>query len=208
MFSKDLKIKDLKHNGRGVFHYINDDMPFTFNKLINMDRLQLGFDILHGEKLTNPFVVDMFEGGDGDECLIELGRVINVMFRSKWDKLIDVYENEISLNTYQLLSVNEERITGSNVNTKESLDKIDRLHLTSSFDSSKLENDEKELGEDTSRVTDTGERENIITSTKEVTGNISNRLTDVQKFINILNDGVVNDIIYTDVKEFVGLSIY
>lgn len=208
MFSEGLKVKELKFEGKGVFHYINELDPFTFNELISVDSLQLGFDILHGEKLVTPYIVNIFNHSDKEYALNEIGKVINMMFRNKWDKLINVYENEINLNTYQLLSVNEETITGSNTNTKENNSENERLNQKSSFDSNVLVDDDKEINTENNTVTDTGSSENVISSSKEVTGNISNRLDDVLKFTNLLNKTVINDIIYTDVKQFIGLSIY
>lgn len=208
MISEGLKVKDLKYEGKGVFYYINENKPFTFTELISIESLQLGFDILHGEKLVTPYIANMFNSTDYENSLNEIGKVINVMFRNKWDKLINVYENEINLNTYQLLSVNEETIKGSNTNTKENNSENERLIQKSSFDSDVLVDDDKETNNENSTVTDTGESENIISSSKEVTGNISNRLDDILKFTELLNKTVVRDIIYTDVKQFIGLSIY
>lgn len=203
-----MKLKDLKYEGKGVFYYINENKPFTFTELISVESLQLGFDILHGEKLVTPYIANMFNSNDYENSLNEIGKVINMMFRNKWDKLINVYENEINLNTYQLLSVNEETITGSNTNTKENKSDNERLIQKSSFDSDVLVDDDKETNNENSTVTDTGETENKVSSSKEVTGNISNRLDDILKFTELLNKTVVRDIIYTDVKQFIGLSIY
>lgn len=208
MINEGLKVKDLKYEGKGVFYYINENKPFTFTELITTDSLQLGFDILHGEKLVTPYISDMFNSDDKEHSLIEIGKVINMMFRNKWDKLINVYENEINLNTYQLLSINEETITGSSTNTKDNNSENERLIQKSSFDSDVLVDDDRETNNENSTVTDTGETENKVSSSKEVTGNISNRLDDILKFTELLNKTVVRDIIYTDVKQFIGLSIY
>lgn len=208
MFNEGLKLKDLKYEDKGVFYYINELKPFTFNELISVDSLQLGFDMLHGEKLVTPYIVNIFNNSDKEYALNEIGKIINMMFRDKWDKLINVYENEINLNTYQLLSVNEETITGSNTNTKENNTENERLNLKSSFDSDVLVDDDKEVNTENNTVKDTGSSTNTVSSSKEIKGNISNRLDDILKFTNLLNKTVINDIIYTDVKEFIGLSIY
>lgn len=208
MFDEGLKIKDLKYEGRGVFHYINELEPFTFNELISVDSLQLGFDMLHGEKQLSPYIVNIFILSNKEYTLNEIGKVINMMFRIKWDKIINTYENEINLDTYRRTTTENIKEVGSRSNTREDINQGERVNQVTTFDSEDYSNNDKETNTNNLQSTDTGETDVNKDVTKEVTGSVHNRLDDIRKITNLLNNNVINDIIYTDVKQLIGLNIY
>lgn len=204
----DLKVKDLKVDDKGIFYYINEIKPFPFTEVIPVKSLDLGFQMLHGEKILSPFVIDRLGGDINDNTMNELAKIIVSMFGSKWEKMISLYENELNLDTYKMTTTEQVDETGENSNTRTDESSSERENLVSAFDTENLSNEGKEINSGSSNITDTGNRTNSKNITKEVKGNNNNRLDDLTKVIDILKNNLINDIIYIDVIRLVGLSIY
>ena len=210
MFYNDneLKVKDLKVDDKGIFHYIDEIKPLPFTEIISVESLDLGFQMLHGEKLLTPFIKDRFRVDIKESTMIDLAEIIVSMFGSKWDTIISLYENELNLDTYKMTTTEQVDETGENSNIRTDESSSERENLVSAFDTENLSNEGKEINTGNSNFTDTGNRTNLKNITKEVTGNINNRLHDLTKVKEILNNNLINDIIYIDVVQLVGLSIY
>ena len=203
-----LRVKDLKVDDKGMFHYINEIKPFPFTELIPIKSIDLGFQMLHGEKRLSPFVIDRLGGDINDNTMKELAEIIISMFGNKWDTIISLYENELDLDTYKLTTIEQVDETGENSNIRTDKSSSERENLVSAFNSEDFSNEGKEINIENSNITDTGTRSNLKNVTKEVKGNINNRLDDFTKIVNILKTNVINDIIYLDVIKLIGLSIY
>ena len=204
----DLRVKDLKVDDKGIFHYINEIKPFPFTELIPVKSIDLGFQMLHGEKRLSPFVIDRLGGDINDNTMKELAEIIISMFGNKWDTIISLYENELDLDTYKLTTIEQVDETGEISNIRTDKSSSERENLVSAFNSEDFSNEGKEINIEDSNITDTGTRSNLKNVTKEVKGNINNRLDDFTKIVNILKTNVINDIIYLDVIRLIGLSIY
>lgn len=204
----DLKVKDLKVDDKGIFHYINEIKPLPFTEIIPVRNLDLGFQMLHGEKILSPFVKDRFREDIKENTMIDLAEVIVSMFGSKWETIISLYEEELNLDTYKMTTTEQVDETGENSNIRTDESSSERENLVSAFDTENLSNEGKEINTGNSSFTDTGNRTNLKNVTKEVTGNINNRLHDLTKVTDILKNNLINDIIYIDVVQLVGLSIY
>lgn len=204
----DLKVKDLKVNDKGIFHYINEIKPLPFTEIIPIRSLDLGFQMLHGEKLLSPFVKDRFREDIKENTMIDLAEIIVSMFGGKWEIIISLYENELNLDTYKMVTTEQVDETGENSSVRTDESSSERENLVSAFDTENLSNEGKEINTGNSSFTDTGNVTNLKNITKEVTGNNSNRLHDLKKVTDILNNNLINDIIYIDVVQLVGLSIY
>ena len=204
----DLRVKDLKVDDKGIFHYINEIKPFPFTELIPIKSIDLGFQMLHGEKRLSPFVIDRLGGDIDDDAMRELAEIIISMFGNKWDTIISLYENELDLDTYKLTTIEQVDETGEISNIRTDKSSSERENLVSAFNSEDFSNEGKEINIEDSNITDTGTRSNLKNVTKEVKGNINNRLDDFTKIVNILKTNVINDIIYLDVIRLIGLSIY
>lgn len=204
----DLRVKDLKVDDKGIFHYINEIKPFPFTELITVKSIDLGFQMLHGEKRLSPFVVDRLGDNINDDAMRELAEIIVTMFGNKWDTIISLYEEELNLDTYKLTTIEQVDETGETSNIRTDKSSSERENLVSAFNSEDFSNEGKEINIEDSNITDTGTRSNLKNVTKEVKGNINNRLDDFTKIVNILKTNVINDIIYLDVIRLIGLSIY
>ena len=204
----DLKVKDLKVDAKGIFHYINEIKPLPFAEIISVKSLDLGFEMLHGEKVLSPFVKSRFKDDIKENTLIDLAEIIVSMFGSKWEKLISMYEQELNLDTYKMVTTEQIDETGENSNIRTDESSSERENLVSAFDTETFSNEGKEVNTDNTSVSETGSKTNLKNITKEVTGNINNRLHDIEKIKGILKNNLINDIIYIDVVQLVGLSIY
>src|SRR5690554_3502752 len=103
-YNDDLKVKDLKVDDKGIFYYINEIKPFPFTEIIPVRSLDLGFEMLHGEKLLSPFVKDRFSDDVKENTMIDLAEIIVSMFGSKWEIMISLYEKELNLDTYKMVT--------------------------------------------------------------------------------------------------------
>lgn len=204
----DLKVKDLKVDGKGIFYYINEIKPLPFINLIEPKILDMGFDVLHGEKILSPFAKDKFIIGDKDIVMNDLATMIISMFGSKWESMISLYETELDLETYKLETTESLVETGSRTNTRTDVNENERLKLISTFDDETLSIDEKEVNTGNLNTNDTGSTNNDKNITRVTKGNINNKLSDVNRYLRILQTTVLNDIIYADVSQLLGLSIY
>lgn len=209
MFYNDdeLKVKDLKVDGKGIFYYINQINPLPFTEIIPVRSLDLGFQMLHGEKRLSPFVIDRL-GDINDDTMKELAKIIVLMFGSKWNKMFSLYEKELNLDTYKLTTTEQVDESGSYTNERADKSSSERENLVSAFNSEDFSNEGKEINIENSNITDKGSTNNLKNVTKEVKGNINNRLDDFMKIVNILKTNLINDIIYLDVIRLIGLSIY
>lgn len=204
----DLKVKDLKVDNKGIFHYINEIKPLPFTEIISVKSLDLGLEMLHGEKVLSPFVKSRFKNDIKENTLIDLAEIIVSMFGSKWEKLISMYEQELNLDTYKMVTTEQINETDENTHTRDDERSSERENLVSAFDTETFSNEGKEVNTDNTSVSETGSKTNLKNITKEVTGNINNRLHDIEKIKGILNNNLINDIIYIDIVQLVGLSIY
>ena len=207
-YNDDLKVKDLKVDDKGLFYYINEVKPLPFTELITVKSLDLGFQMLHGDKVLSPFVKSRFRDDIKENTMIDLAEIIVSMFGDKWEMISSLYENELNLDSYKMTTTEQVDETGENSNIRTDENSSERENLVSAFDTENLSNEGKEINSGNSSVTDTGNRTNLKNITKEVKGNINNRLHDLTKVTEILNNNLVNDIIYIDVVQLVGLSIH
>lgn len=205
---EDLKVKDLKVDDKGIFYYINEVKPFPFINLIPVKSLDLGFQMLHGEKRLSPFVIDRLGSKINDDTMKDLAKIIVSMFGSKWETIISMYEKDLNLDTYKLTTIERVDESGEISNIRTDKSSSERENLISAFNSEDFSNEGKEINIEDSNITDKGTRNNLKNVTKEVRGNVNNKLDDFTKIVNILKTNVINDIIYLDVIRLIGLSIY
>lgn len=208
VFTPDLKVKDLQYNGKGVFYYINEYKALPFIDLIEIESLDLGFQMLHGERVLSPFIKNKMLLLQDEDILIEVSKVLSLMFSSKWERLFDTYTKDLELDTYKLETTEKVIETGNRNSTRDDNTLSNRKNLVNSFDSEVLQDKDNEVYDSNYKTVDTGNTEHNSDLTKVVKGNINNRLTDVSKVIRLLKDDLINDILYTDVRDFISLSIY
>lgn len=200
----ELKVKDLKCEGKGLFHYINLEVDL----IPDNDILDMGFYLLHGEKLLNPFIKDKIKDGVTDDVMKMLGNIINNLYSEKWKKIIDLYKNELDIETYKLTTTELIDEIGKNENTSTNTSSNERERKVAAFDEDGFSDDNKETNKGNTNIKNVGDSTKNKTVTRNVSGNLKNKLDDIEKIKQILKENVIYDIIYIDVSQLVGLQIY
>lgn len=204
----EIKIKDLKFDGKGIFYYINEVKPFNFNEVLDVHFLDVGFEMRHGEKPVTRFVLSRIEGEITAELMTEIAEVLVYMYGEKWETIISMYLNDIDLDTYNMTTTESIDETSNRSNTREDLTESERENLTSAYNVEDFSNEGKEIQTGSLNVTDTGTGESVKQVTRNVKGSMSNKLKDIRYIRGLLHTNVLNDIIYLDVSQMIGVLIY
>lgn len=201
-------VSDLFYNGKGIFHYINETKPLTFiEDIMGVDELDILFSRLYGNRevslLSRPV-----NGEVTEEHMRQLGALLSVLFHDKWERLYETLNAELSLETYNLKTV-ENIMDNSEVssNTINERNKRDSKSVSAYNDDIMIDDSLDEMeGVDTTNNTGTtnNTRERVTT----VSGNIKNSLDDRIKAINYLKNNLLYDIIFVDVAQKVGKLIF
>ena len=201
-------VSDLFYNGKGIFHYINETKPLTFiEDIMGVDELDILFSRLYGNRevslLSRPV-----NGEVTEEHMRQLGALLSVLFYDKWERLYETLNAELSLETYNLKTV-ENIMDNSEVssNTINERNKRDSKSVSAYNDDIMIDDSLDEMeGVDTTNNTGTtnNTRERVTT----VSGNIKNSLDDRIKAINYLKNNLLYDIIFVDVAQKVGKLIF
>lgn len=201
-------VADLFYNGKGIFHYINETKPLTFiEDIMGVDELDILFSRLYGNRevslLSRPV-----NGEVTEEHMQQLGALLTILFYDKWERLYETLNAELSLETYNLKTV-ENIIDNSEVssNTINERNKRDSKSVSAYNDDIMIDDSLDEMeGVDTTNNTGTtnNTRERVTT----VSGNIKNSLDDRIKAINYLKNNLLYDIIFVDVAQKVGKLIF
>lgn len=203
----ELRVRDLHVDNKGLFYYINEINPDILPIELDINTLDLGFQMLHGNKKLIPFIENMYND-DLESTLQFLATMIISSYGDKWIKLINIYKEELNADTYKLETTEQVDETGNISSTKEDVSESERVNKVSAYDVEDYSNDGMETKIDNNTAIDSGTSSNLKNVTKTVKGSIGNRLNDIMKIQEMLQSNVINDIIYTDVSSLVGLKIY
>ena len=207
IYDEPLRVKDMKVDGEGIFHFI-DNIDATLFEFLDIDIIELGFQLRHGNRLISPFMKDTFKVDDKHTSFDNLAKIIVTMYGSKWKKMIEFYSKDLELETYNLNTKETDNIIDSRSNVRTDVTENERTDKKSGFDSETLVDDLKEIANSNLDSTDTTESNVERIRDKQVSGNISNKLDDSMKYLKLLQNTVLNDIIYQDVSELISLLIY
>ena len=201
-------VADLFYNGKGIFHYINETKPLTFiEDIMGVDELDILFSRLYGNRevslLSRPV-----NGEVTEEHMRQLGALLTILFYDKWERLYETLNAELSLETYNLKTVENIMDNGEvSSNTINERNKRDSKSVSAYNDDIMIDDSLDEMeGVDTTNNTGTtnNTRERVTT----VSGNIKNSLDDRIKAINYLKNNLLYDIIFVDVAQKVGKLIF
>ena len=201
-------VADLFYNGKGIFHYINETKPLTFiGDIMGVDELDILFSRMYGNRelslLSRPV-----NGVVTEEHMQQLGALLSVLFYDKWERLYETLNAKISLETYNLKTVENIKDNGEvSSNTINEHSKRDSKSVSAYNDDIMIDDslDERD-GKDTTN--NTGTTNNTREKVTTVSGNIKNSLDDRIKAINYLKNNLLYDIIFVDVAQKVGKLIF
>lgn len=177
-----MKLKELVTTSKGLFSYIDEVKPLPWDKEVPPEDLDTAFMFSHGDKTVTGKVLDMFSEDGEDETLKQLAKVISTRYNDKWVKLYEGFSADYPLNL-----VSRETLDDTVKKENNTTNKI------SAYDSEDL-------------TTDTGVDDNGTTTHTYTKENIS--LDAYNKNIELLQDNLIYDIVFLDVKSLILLSIY
>lgn len=205
----DLKVRDLKVGDKGIFYYMNEKNTLIFANLMDVNLMDISFIGLYGERRISPFIKSIVKDREINvDVLQEISNVIMGLFYNKWEKLYNVFIQDVELETYNLKTT--ETITDDGTGSYESTNKTSDTDTTgvtgyNTDDYVPDDKQEKERNETIKNITNNTNTREKITETK---GNINNSIDDRFKIIEYLKNNLIYDIIFPDVGQLVGLQIY
>lgn len=177
-----MKMKELITTSKGLFSYIDEVNPLPWDKVVTPEDLDTAFMFSHGEKTVIGKVLDMFSDLGEDETLKQLAKVISTRYHDKWVKLYEGFSAEYSLNLVSRETLDDTVKKENNTTNK-----------VSAYDSDDL-------------ATDTGIEDNGTTTHTYTKDTVS--LDAYNKNVELLQDTLIYDIVFLDVKNLILLSIY
>lgn len=170
-----MKFKDLTFNDKNIFTYLEEIKAFPFSKeVVSSTEMFQAFVFLNGEREVFSKIEYQFKV-EPETTLNQLAMNMKLVNSKKWELLYDVMDLDFSSVSSETVKENIEN-DGKNTNN------------VSSFDSD-------ELVEDTNEV-------NTNTSTR----NYERSVKSVEQFVNnitVLQDRLIYDIIFKDIRESV-----
>jgi len=173
---------ELVTTSKGIFSYINEVNPLPWFNVLPPEDLDIAFMFAHGEKTVTGKVLNMFSDLGEDETLKKLAKIINTIYHDKWSKLYEGFIADYPLNVVS-------RETLDDTVTKEN----NTTNKVSAYDSEDL-------------TTDTGVDDNGTTTHTYTKDTVS--LDAYNKNVELLQDNLIYDKIFLDVKNLILLSIY
>lgn len=177
-----MKMKEMITTSKGLFSYIDEVNPLPWDNVVRPEALDMAFMFAHGEKTVTGKVLNMFSDLGEDETLKNLAKIINARYHDKWSKIYEGFSAEYPLN----------------VVTRETLDDTIKKENNTTNKVSAYDSDEL--------TTDTGVDDNGTTTHTYTKDNIS--LDAYNKNVELLQDNLIYDKIFLDVKNLILLSIY
>ena len=177
-----MKMNELVTTSKGLFSYIDEVNPLPWDKVVTPEDIDIAFMFANGEKTVTGKVLNMFSDLGEDETLEKLAKIINTRYYDKWSKL---YEGFIS--DYPLNLVSRETLDDTVKKENNTTNKV------SAYDSDDL-------------TTDTGVDDNGTTTHTYTKDTVS--LDAYNKNVETLQDNLIYDKIFLDVKNLILLSIY
>ena len=203
-----LKVYELYVNGKGLFHYLNEIEPLPFNKLIDINTVDLTFITLYGSRVIAPPIERIVKDEVTEDKLRQIASILYGMYNQKWRNLFDIFAEKVSLDSYvsnTTETVNDDTKidhtqakTATDTNTSE----------VSGFNSDEWTNSTK----NTQAVDDTTKNTGTTSNTKErstqTKGSLNNRIDDRRKALDLLNQEVLNEVIFKDTIQLVGRLMF
>lgn len=177
-----MKMKELITTSKGLFSYIDEVNPLPWDKVVPPEDLDTAFMFAHGEKTVTGKVLNMFSDLGEDETLKQLAKVISTRYHDKWAKLYEGFSAEYPLNVVSRETLDDTVNKENNTTNK-----------VSAYDSEDL-------------TTDTGVDDNGTTTHTYTKDTVS--LDAYNKNVELLQDDLIYDNVFLDVKNLILLSIY
>lgn len=177
-----MKYRETIQNDKGIFYYLNaiDALPFE-NELYPYLDLDICFTWNNGEGILPKYLVDEIDENGVEETYSKLARVLKIKYSNKWKQLYQAFKEEYPLLLSTLETIDEMiEDTGNDLNQ------------VSAYDSEEM-------------VADSGTQK---TGNKKRTYERKTIRPDMIRNIERLQDSIIYDTIFIDIKQNIILKIY
>lgn len=209
MLKVESKIADLIDidNGKGIFHYINEHTPLDIGEVIDIEVLDALLLAKHGQRTLSPLAKSVVGEGQPTSTQMETLGTLLSMYADKWNNLYDIYMEDVSIDSYKMITREEE--VGESKDKQDTVSNIqsNNKENVSGYDSDNLVTDSESVRDDTDTSTMDITKDNSRELNRTVTGSQGNRLDDRAKAIQLLDQTYI-DILLHDVATELGLLIY
>lgn len=201
-----LKIRDL-HTDKGIFYYINDLYPIVFSEYMNIEDIDRLFIGKHGSRDVSPLVNSIIQDGIVDDKALGLIATMFGGYVDKWNNLINIYLEDIDLDTYRVTTNEQEDTTGTEQANTVGKGKATDTENVSGYDSDDMVADNSVSRDTNDEATSNSTSDNSRVLERTVKGNQGNRLKDRELALQLLDNNLL-DTIFIDVSRELGLLIY
>jgi hypothetical protein len=203
-----LKVYELYVDGKGIFHYLNEIEPLPFNALIDISTIDLTFITLYGSRVIAPPIERIVKDGVTEDKLKQIASILYGMYNQKWRNLFDIFAEKVDLDSY-VSNTTENILDDTTIDHTQAKTATDtNTNEVTGFNTDEWTNSTK----NTQAVDDTTKNTGTTSNTKERTtqtrGSLNNRIDDRRKALDLLNQEVLNEIIFKDTIQLVGRLMF
>ena len=209
MLVRDLLVRDLKVDGKGIFYYMNEleELPFIpVMEIETMDKLFIG---LHGMKHISPATASIMSNGGVTESNMEtLARMLLLKYGETWNKLYNLYTQDMPLETYSMTTTERHEgseATSSSISTETTSEDLDRV---SGYNSESMVDNSAKNIERADVTENEGTRSDERTITKEVKGLQNSRVLEAERLIRFIKRNLIIDEVFHNVADVIGSLFY
>lgn len=190
-----LLFKDFNPN-HDIFYYLNDINALPFDStIITPEECDLAFRFKNNNKVMASSITTMLNNNmTPDDILKKISQIESLIYKNKWSLLYTQFIkntplDEESSQTQTDNNTENGTIDSNNTNTQK----------VSAYDSSEPVTNDINTIENSEKTTNTTNHTNVITKTSQAT---------IAKNIELLQDNLIYDIIFEDIRKALFLSIY
>ena len=202
-------IRDLKVDGKGIFHYMNEleELPFIpVMEIETMDKLFIG---LHGMKVISPATASIMSNGGVTESNMEtLARMLLLKYGDTWNRLYNLYTQDIPLESYSMTTTERHEgseSSSSSINTETTSEDLDRV---SGYNSESMVDNSVKNIERADVTENEGTRSDERTITKEVKGLQNSRVLEAERLIRFIKRNLIIDEVFHNVADVIASLFY
>lgn len=205
---KQLKVFDLYKNGKGLFQYMNEIATLPFSEVLDIKTIDLSFVTFYGNRDISAPIERLVGEEVTDEKMKQVASMLYGMYFQKWSNLYNIYKEEVDLDSYILITDENEQSDNTNQTTITSDNEDITNHGVAGYNSEEFADAEQDTTKGTGNTKNEGSNNDTRERHEEQRGNLGNRLDDRQKALDGLNQEVIQNVVFKDTVQLVGSLMF
>ena len=203
-----LKVYDLYVDGKGIFYYLNEIEPLPFNKLVDINTIDLTFITLYGSRVIAPPIERIVKDKVTEDKLKQIASLLYGMYNQKWTNLFEIFAEKVSLDSYvsNTTETVKDNTTIDHTQAKTATDT--NTNAVTGFNSDEWTNNSRSTQDVNDTTKNTGTTNNNKERSTQTRGSLNNRIDDRRKVLDLLNQEVLNEVIFKDTIQLVGRLMF